>query len=303
VQANSFIGKAIIYENSRMQRTHLKKDGVVGITFSTFLWTLKHITHSRIITRDMFQERIKKGEEIYLPELLYPVLQGMDSFVLAQIYGSCDLEIGGTDQTFNMLLGRDVMKANSIEPQSVASIRILKGLDGKEKMSKSLNNYIAINDVPSEMFGKIMSIPDDLMQEYFELCTDLGDEEIKTLLSKVENGENPKNIKTILAKEIVKMYHGESAAVSAAATFESTFSRGEFPMDAETINCSKEAKLADILVDKKIVPSKTEFRRLVESGAVSDYPDQKINDPNEVVGEGERKIKIGKKIFIVLKPE
>lgn len=303
VSANSFIGKAVIYENSRMQRTHLKKDGVVGITFSTFLWTLKHITHSRIIARDMFQERIKKGEEIFLPELLYPVLQGIDSFVLAQIYGSCDLEIGGTDQTFNMLLGRDVMKANTLEPQSVASLKILRGLDGKEKMSKSLNNYIAINEVPSEIFGKVMSIPDDLIQEYFELCTDLSQEEINQFMSEIKNGGNPKDIKVVLAKEIVKIYHGESAALSAAAAFDSTFSRGEFPENAEILNCSKETKLMDIFVDKKVVPSKTEFRRLIEAGAVSDYPDKKINDPNELVGEETRKIKIGKKTFVILKPE
>src|SRR3989344_3353304 len=137
ITPNSFVGKAVVFEQTRMQVRDL-----------------------HLIDRDMFQERIKSGGELYMHEMMYPILQGIDSFVLSQIYGSCDLEIGGNDQTFNMLMGRDIMKANKTEEQAVLSLEILPGLDGKEKMSKSLNNYITITDSPSEMFGKIMSIPD-----------------------------------------------------------------------------------------------------------------------------------------------
>lgn len=301
VGGNSFIGKAIVYENSRMQKTHLHKDGLAGITLSTFLWTLKNITHQQLINRDMFQERIKSGQELFMHEMMYPVLQGIDSFILAQIYGSCDMEIGGTDQTFNMLMGREVMKANNFEPQSVVSCNILKGLDGKEKMSKSLLNYVSINEVPSDMFGKIMSIPDSLIKEYLNLCTDLDQNKIDKLLSDMKE-ENPKNTKMILAKEIVSIYHGELAGASALQMFENVFSKGDFMENAPTVEADPNLKLMDILVEKGFVESKSEFKRLIEAGAVSDFPDMKIDDPNNKVGNNERKIKIGKKTFIIIKP-
>lgn len=301
VNPNSFVGKALHFERTRMQLTHLKREEVVGITLSTFLWTLRHITHQRLIARDMFQDRIAKNEELYMHEMLYPALQGIDSFVIAKLYGSCDLEVGGTDQTFNMLMGRDVMKANNLEPQSVISFTLLRGTDGKEKMSKSLDNYIAINDAPSEMFGKVMSVPDTLIEEYFKLCTDVDLKEVEGLIQSISQGENPKNIKMRLAEEIVKIYWGNKAAESARASFDSTFSKGEFPLDAQIIEANEGDKICDVLVEREIISSKTEFRRLCESGAVTIYPDQKITEPNTVLEKGELKIKIGKKIFIVLK--
>lgn len=301
VNPNSFVGKALRYERSRMQLTHLNKSEVIGITLSTFLWTLRTITHQQLIARDMFQDRISKGEELYMHEMLYPVLQGIDSFVIARLYGSCDMEVGGTDQTFNMLMGRDVMKANNLEPQAVLSFNLLRGTDGKEKMSKSLDNYIAINDVPSDMFGKVMSIPDGLIEEYFKLCTDIPLSEIEEINQSLTNGENPKNVKMRLAEELVAIYHGDVAAKSARASFESTFSKGEFPLDAQVYEVVSGIKLCDFLVEQKIIESKSEFRRLCESGAVSIYPDNKISDPNMIVGEGEWKIRIGKKIFIVIR--
>lgn len=302
VAGNSFLGKAIVYENSRMQKTHLKKEGIIGITLATFLWTLKNITHQQLISRDMFQERIKSGQELYTHELMYPVLQAIDSFVLSQIYGSCDLEIGGTDQTFNMLMGREVMKVNGLEPQSVISCKILRGLDGKEKMSKSLNNYIAINETPSDIFGKTMSIPDNLIPEYLDLCTDFSQEQINSLITDLDSGKNPKEIKMKLAREIVRIYFDELKADSALVMFENVFSKKGFMENANIVEASFEAKVADVLVANKIIESKSEFRRLIEAGAITDYPDKKITDPNNLVGKTERKIKIGKKIFVVIKP-
>lgn len=302
ISANSFIGKSIIYENSRMQRTHIKNQHIAGITLSTFIWTLRQITHQKLMARDMFQERIKKGEELYMHEMMYPVLQGIDSFILAQIYGSCDLEIGGTDQTFNMLMGRDIMKYNNMEQQAVISCEILKGTDGKEKMSKSLNNYVAINDDPNNMFGKIMSIPDDCIEEYFYLTTDIEEEKIKENIDSIKEGNNPKDIKISLAKEIVKIYYSETESEEALNNFNNTFSKGVFPEDAKIINVKSDDKICDILVSNNIIESKSEFRRLVEAGAVSDFPENKISDIQETVGSTQRKIRIGKKIFLVLIP-
>ncbi len=302
IPANSFIGKAALFENTRMQSSVLSRKQIVSITVRGLLWTLRHITHQRLISRDMFQDRLKKGEELYMHEMLYPVLQGIDSFVLAQIYGSCDLEIGGTDQTFNMLIGRDIMKINETAPQAVISCKILKGLDGKEKMSKSLDNYIAINEEPTEIFGKVMSIPDELIEEYYSLCTNLDEQEIDSKIQEIKNGKNPKDIKVNLAKEIIKVYYGNKEAESSALSFENVFSKGKFPEDSKIIEAGKEEKICDVLVSNKIVASKSEYRRLVEGGAVTDLPDYKIENTDELIGNKERKLRIGKKIFVVVKP-
>jgi tyrosyl-tRNA synthetase len=227
IPPNSFVGKAVAFEQSRMQSKIAKvKDSVSVITLSNLLWTLRNLTHSRLIERDMFQERIKGGQELYLHEMMYPVLQGLDSYVLSQIYGSCDLEIGGTDQTFNMLIGRDIMKSNNVPEQSVMSLELIVGTDGKEKMSKSLDNYIAITDTPSDMFGKVMSIPDHIISQYFLLATYTPLGEIEEIKNKLHDGKtNPKDIKMRLAKEIVAIYHGEAAAKVAENDFLETFSR------------------------------------------------------------------------------
>jgi tyrosyl-tRNA synthetase len=193
-----------------MQRTSLGKEGIISITLRTLLWTLQHITHARLIERDMFQERLKKGEELYMHEMLYPVLQGIDSYALSLLYGSCDLEIGGTDQTFNMLMGRDVMKINNGNPQSVLALELLVGTDGKEKMSKSVGNYIGITEKPEDIFGKVMSVPDSAISTYFLLATYSPKKEVGDLEKKIANGdENPRDIKLRLAKEITAIYHGE----------------------------------------------------------------------------------------------
>lgn len=272
IAPNSFVGKAVAFEQSRMQVKNLKlKSGVSVITLSSFLWYLRHLTHSRLIERDMFQERIKSGQELYLHELMYPVLQGIDSFVISQIYGSCDLEIGGTDQTFNMLVGRDVMKANKIEEQAVMSLEILPGTDGKEKMSKSLDNYIAITDAPHDMFGKVMSIPDDVILDYFKLATYTPLNEIEEIEKKLSGGKhNPRDIKIRLAHEIVSIYHGEEAAVESENGFIETFSKKGVPKEIKEVSVSKDKPLVEILLEEKVVASKTEFNRLNKEGAINE---------------------------------
>lgn len=272
IAPNSFVGKAVAFEQSRMQVRDLKvKGGVSVITLSSFLWYLRHLTHSRLIERDMFQDRIKSGQELYLHELMYPVLQGIDSFVISQLYGSCDLEIGGTDQTFNMLVGRDVMKANKVPEQAVMSLEILLGTDGKEKMSKSLDNYIAITDTPQDMFGKVMSVPDSVIPSYYRLTTYTPIDEIEEIEKKLEGGKhNPRDIKIRLAHEIVSIYHGEEAAVEAEKGFIETFSNKGVPRDIKTVKSDQDKPLVEILLTEKLVSSKTEFNRLKKEGAINE---------------------------------
>lgn len=297
---DSFLGKALYFENTRMQK-RFNQQQLFSVTLRGLLWTMKHITYARLIQRDMFQERIKKGEELYTHELLYPILQGIDSYILAGIFGSCDLEIGGTDQTFNMLMGRDVMRANKVTPQAVMSCEVLEGLDGKEKMSKSLDNYIAITDLPNDMYGKVMSVPDNLIGKYFRLATYTPLPEIEEFEEVLEKGkENPRDIKMRLAREITEIYHGREKAKEAEENFINTFSKKEIPTDTNVVEVTKGTALVEILLETGIVPSKTEFRRLAQSGAVELMESNtKIEDTNFLAEEGT--YRVGKKRFLKIK--
>ena len=298
VNPGSFLGKTVIYENSRMQKTHLKKNAIHTVSLIQFLSILKHITHSRLIARDMFQDRLNGGGELYMHEMMYPVLQGIDSLVIAQIYGSCDLEIGGKDQTFNMLVGRDVMKMSKISEQSVLALEILPGTDGKEKMSKSLDNYIAITETPGEIFGKVMSLSDSLMKTYFTLATYTPTSEIEEMGKKLENGKlHPRDLKLRLAKEIVTIYHGIDAANKAEENFIETFSKKGMPEDIGVVAAKAGVKIGDIVLGAGLVESKTEWKRLTEEGAVTDMETERKIEQNEIL-EKELTLKIGKKRLI-----
>lgn len=305
IAPNSFMGKAIVFEQTRMQVRDLGlKDRVSVITLMNLLWGLKHITHSHLIERDMFKERIDAGRELYMHEMLYPVFQGIDSFVISQIYGSCDLEIGGSDQTFNMLMGRDIMKANKTEQQAVMSLEILPGLDGKEKMSKSLDNCISITDSPSDMFGKVMSLPDSAITTYFKLATYTPLSEIEKIEKKLaDKKHNPKDSKTRLAHEIVSIYHGENAAQEAEKDFSHTFSKGQSPQQIETVKAPKDAKLSDAVISQGTVSSKTEWRRLIKDGAVTNLDTgEKISNPDEALKDEAIVLRLGKHRFIRIEP-
>lgn len=292
---NNILAKAFHWEKTRIQ-----KDNINSYTLVSLLAILRKITFSRLIERDMFQDRIKEGLPVFMNEMMYPVIQGIDSNAIANIYGSCDLEVGGTDQHFNMLVGRDVMEINQKIPQAVLSFKLLEGTDGKEKMSKSLDNYIAITDEPADMYGKIMSIPDSSILNYFELCTFTPMDEVENIRRDLENkSKNPKEIKMNLAKQIVAIYHGEKEAQKAEKSFVSIFQKGEIP--EEIVGLPKEnakESLMDILVKGQVVSSKTEFRRLIEEGAITNLDNQvKVVDVNFSPEKGE-KFKIGKKRFI-----
>ncbi len=300
---SSFIGKTVLYENSRMQKTHLKKRVIHNVTLNQFLSTLRHITHSRLIARDLFQDRLNSGGELYMHEMMYPVLQGIDSMILARIYGSCDLEIGGTDQTFNMLMGRDVMRMSKLPEQAVLALNILPGTDGVEKMSKSLDNYIAITESPNEIFGKVMSLPDKLMKDYFTLATYTPLKEVLELETKLSNGKlHPRDLKQRLAREIVTIYHGEEAAKKSEENFIETFSKGGVPEDILKVTAKNGTKISLIVLENKLIDSKAEWKRLVDEGAVTNTEDGIKLGLNDTL-EKEVSLKIGKRRFIKISPE
>lgn len=300
INANSFIGKALAFEDTRMQKRGLGLKEISVITLRSFLQALRKITHAQLIDRDMFQERINRGEELYLHEMMYPVLQGIDSFIFVRMFGSCDIEVGGTDQHFNMLMGRTVMKNEGHEPQSVLSFDLLVGTDGKEKMSKSLGNYIGITDAPGDMYGKVMSIPDSALDSYFELCTYTPMGMVGDILMDITKGGNPRDAKMRLAKEIVSIYHGEAAAIHAEEEFVNVFQKGGMPEVLPEVPLKAEGGEAFDVVKQYFASqneekSNGEIRRLFEQGAVTKNDADKL-DLHDVLQSGDV-VRVGKKTW------
>jgi len=223
-----------------------------------------NFTVSRLLERDMFQNRLKRREEVWLSELLYPLMQGYDSVAM-----NVDLEIGGTDQVFNMLVGRKLQKIYNNKKKFVLTTPMLIGLDGRE-MSKTYGNFISLTDEPNNMFGKIMSLKDELMIHYFELCTSLDFSEIKKMEKKLKDKKiNPRDAKVKLAKEVVGIYHGKKAAEKAEQEFDRVFKEKKLPSKIKEVNINKkEINILELLLKTKLVLSKSEAKRLVEQNAV-----------------------------------
>ncbi len=222
-------------------------------------------TLARMMERDDFRTRFASNQPISLHELLYPLAQGYDSIAL-----QADVELGGHDQIFNLLVGRDLMKEEGLEPQVVLTVPLLVGLDGREKMSKSLGNHIALEDPPREYFGKTMSIPDELMWDWYLLLTDLPEAELQRLRRGVESGEiHPKQVKEELAFRLTADYHGQEDAAEARREFQSVFTAGGLPADIPEIDLDGPSSLQSLLPDTGMAKSKSEARRLIEQGAVS----------------------------------
>jgi tyrosyl-tRNA synthetase len=247
------------------------------------------ITVARILERDDFQKRWKSQQPIALHELLYPLAQGYDSVAL-----KADVELGGTDQLFNLLVGRDLMREEGLEPQVVLTLPLLVGLDGTEKMSKSLGNAIGVQEPPSEIYGKLMSIPDSLLWQYYELLTDVPAAEIAAKKKAIGAGANPRDAKAALARNITAQFHGSDAAAKAEEDFRRAFSRGEIPEDLETSEISHaEPAAARVLVALGLAASMREARRKIAEGALSIYeagqprtvknPDEALDVSSEVI--------------------
>jgi tyrosyl-tRNA synthetase len=287
--------KATMWGQTRMQQGEVRH-----YSFLNILSYLRKITHAQLIDRDLFQERIKNHEELFLHEMLYPILQGIDSNALAEIFGSCDLEIGGTDQHFNMLMGRKILELSGRTPQSVLTLEILTGTDGQEKMSKSLDNYIGIAEAPREIFGKTMRIPDGQILKWLELSTDLP---LKDFQAKLSAGENPRNLKAALAQELVRLYHGDEAAQNAPQEFDRMFKDKGRPDEVMQYAVrAGEWKIVELIIELKLVSSKSEARRLIEQGGVK-INEAKISDVNLVVKVGieTMSLQVGKRKFAEVK--
>lgn len=264
------------------------------MSFADVLGLTSRYTVAQMIERDDFAKRYKNGQPISMMEFMYPLAQGYDSVAL-----ECDVELGGNDQKFNLLVGRTLMKEYGLSPQAVITVPLLEGLDGVEKMSKSLGNYIGIYDSAKDMYGKAMSIPDSLISKYMELLTDIPIEDIKNYVKSMENGENPRNIKGILAKEIVKIYHGEAEALNAEEEFKRIFSSKGLPDEIEEVSVNKDDNILNILSVCMSSESKSNLKRLVSQGSVT-LDNEKISDINAVISK-EGILKVGKRNFFKIK--
>jgi len=254
----------------------------------------KH-TVARMLERDDFSQRYKSGKPIAIHEFLYPLIQGYDSVAM-----KADIEIGGTDQKFNLLVGRELQKHYKMEPQVVLTMPILEGLDGVQKMSKSLNNYIGITDKPDDMFGKLMSISDELMWRYFELLSFKSMNEIKGWKQDVKEGTNPRDIKFRLAGEIIERFHSQQEAEQAEKNFIARFQKGAVPDDIDEVTVEAQGQgipVAALLKLAGIVPSTSEAYRMIKQGAVR-INGERVAERNLLIGkETEAIYQVGKRRF------
>ena len=277
--------KTIIDFNSRWMSA-MSAAGLVEIA-------AKH-TVARMLERDDFAKRYRAGQPIAVHEFLYPLVQGYDSVAL-----KADVELGGTDQKFNLLVGRQLQEAYGQEPQVVLTMPLLEGLDGVQKMSKSLGNYVGIDEQPNDMFGKLMSISDELMWRYYELLSFRSSAEIAELRRQVAEGRNPRDVKFELAKEIVERFHDQRAAQAAHADFIARFQKGQLPAEMRKVTIEvgpAKIKIANLLKEAGLAQSTTSAYRLIDQGAVRLGGD-KLSDRDRLIGEGTYIVQVGKRDF------
>ncbi len=254
-----------------------------------------HYTVARMLERDDFNKRYKSGQSISIHEFLYPIVQGYDSVAL-----EADVELGGTDQKFNLLVGRQIQRDYGQEPQIVMTTPLLEGLDGVQKMSKSLDNYIGITDEPHEMFGKVMSISDDLMWRYYEVLSFRKLDDIESLKSQVAAGGNPRDVKFELAMELVERFHDKKAAEAAKAEFVSRFQKGAMPDTIEEVSVPSQGGslgIAHLLKEAGLVSSTSEAFRMIKQGAVK-IDGERIEDKSLQISAGSTSVyQVGKRRF------
>jgi len=269
------------------------------MTFEDVIKLAAKYTVARMLERDDFTKRYKNGIPIIMHEILYPLAQAMDSVAIES-----DVELGGTDQKFNLLVGRDIQREFDLQPQVILTLPLLIGTDGVEKMSKSLDNYIGINESPKDIYGKTLSISDDFIYPYFELTTDISNEELKTIKHKLEDkNNNPRDIKRYLARKLVEMYHSKESAIEAETEFDNIFVKKGLPDEIETFQINKntiELEIMELLTLTGLAPSKGEARRLIVQGGVS-INGNKVDDIKSIITiKHDMIIKVGKRKFIKL---
>ena len=280
-------------------RVHFNSEWLSKLNFEDVIKLAATTTVARLLERDDFASRYKRNESIGLHEFFYPLMQGFDSVKI-----HADIELGGTDQTFNVLFGRVLQKDAGQEAQVAMFMPILEGLDGKEKMSKSLGNYIGVSESPEVMFKKVMEVPDELIIRYFELVTDEHPDDIQVMKEEMEAGKNPRDIKLQLARVITELYHGKEGSIVGENYFETVFRDGQIPENMPEVTLSKEMEtlldIVPLLLENKLVASGSEFRRLIKQGGVTLNGD-KILDIDCVLMEDENVLRIGKKKFVRLR--
>ena len=266
-----------------------------GLSSVDFIRLASHYNVARMLEREDFRNRYETGQSIAVHEFLYPLIQGYDSVAL-----KADIELGGTDQLFNLLMGRHLQSHYGQEPQCILTVPLLEGLDGIKKMSKSLGNYVGITEAPGQIFGKLMSVSDELMWRYFELLSDMSLESIALLREKAAQGEaHPKTVKESLAFELTARYHGEDAAMAAKDEFNAVFAKGGAPEDMPCVSLApdEENSAPAVLEKAGAVASRGEARRLIRQGALT-VNDVRWADEIAPLPAGEHVLKLGKKRFI-----
>jgi tyrosyl-tRNA synthetase len=298
VAANAQSYKEQVFKILDPARTELRFNGewFHDMTFEQVIRLSANVTVAQMLQRDDFAKRYEANQPISIVEFLYPLIQGHDSVVV-----EADVELGGTDQLFNLLLGRELQKIAGQEPQVVMTLPLLEGLDGVNKMSKSLNNYIGISESPKDMFGKVMSVSDDLMWRYFSLVLGWPDARVAALRGAVIRGErNPRDVKDELAQAIISYFHSEDAARAASAEFTRIFSQHALPDDMPEVTLTEPTGLLDLLVAQGFIASKGEGRRLVQQNAIK-RDDETVSDPLLVLQPASPCVlKVGKRRFLKL---
>ncbi|MAR36278.1 MAG: tyrosine--tRNA ligase [Candidatus Marinimicrobia bacterium] len=265
-----------------------------SMNFSDVVELASKYTVARMIERDDFEKRFRSKISITIHEFLYPLAQAMDS-----VHLKADIELGGTDQKFNLLVGRDIQREYGQDPQVILTVPLMEGTDGVEKMSKSYDNHIGITDSPDEMYGKTLSIPDNMIEKYFLLAANADEkkmDEVKKSLSDTQ--VNPRDIKRELARKIVEIYHSENLAKKAEETFDKIFIKKDIPEDIPEVKLDEDTLIVDVLTLYALATSKSEARRLIEQGAVK-INDQKCIDRDQIIKKDESLvIKVGKRRFL-----
>lgn len=298
INGNSYFEQASKILHKEKTKIVYNSEWLGKMSFEDVIKLASKYTVARMIERDDFTKRFKAGEPISVHEFLYPLAQAMDSVAIES-----DVELGGTDQKFNLLVGRDIQREYGIEPQVILTMPLLVGTDGVEKMSKSYDNYIGISDEPSQIFGRTLSIPDNLIYQYFELATNVSNQKLVEVKSQLSNGNtNPRDIKRELARTLVTMYHNQEAAEIAQQEFDNIFINKGLPDEIEEFNVGdkKDINILDLIILVNFAPSKGEARRLLTQGGVS-IDGEKISDVQSSISVKSGMIlKVGKRKFIKL---
>jgi len=293
VNARTYLEQVGLLLDVTQAEIRSNSEWLAPMSFADVIRVASHVTVSQMLERDDFHDRFNNEQPIALHEFLYPLAQGIDS-----VQVRADVELGGTDQRFNFLLARHLQVHAGQEPQAIVLMPLLEGTDGVQKMSKSLGNYIAVLDSPRDMFGKVMSIPDELIVRYYRYATFASAAEVEAMESALREGKlHPRDAKALVAERLVARYHGEEAAFAACQEFDRMFRHKQLPDDIETVMLQLPMPLVDALVAVGIVPSKSEARRLIAQGGVYVNGDR-VSDLAAYLSSGEHIVKVGKRRFV-----